>query len=82
MSDQLLEALTQQTEALTIDEQLALAARLIERARRTALSSGRKWREIRGLLAYPAVGEDAQKWVSRTRREDDDHREQALRRAA
>lgn len=29
----------------------------------------RKWSEIRGGLPCPACGEDAQKWVSRSRRE-------------
>jgi hypothetical protein len=40
----------------------------------------RSWREIRGIVAYPMCGEDAQEWVSRTRREGDEQREKALRR--
>lgn len=40
----------------------------------------RHWREIRGMVAYPMCGEDAQEWVSRTRREADEHREKPLRR--
>lgn len=39
----------------------------------------RQWREIRGAAAYPLVGEDAQTWVSRTRREGDEHRQGQLR---
>jgi hypothetical protein len=35
----------------------------------------RSWREIRGSVPYPLCGEDAQAWVSRTRRESDEQRE-------
>ncbi|HXG11504.1 MAG TPA: hypothetical protein VNK04_17245 [Gemmataceae bacterium] len=40
---------------------------------------GRSWSEIRGIVAYPMFGEDAQQWVSRTRREADEHREKQWR---
>jgi hypothetical protein len=40
----------------------------------------RSWREIRGSVPYPLCGEDAQEWVSRMRRESDEHREQQGRR--
>jgi hypothetical protein len=36
----------------------------------------RSWREIRGSVPYPLCDEDAQDWVSRSRQESDDHREQ------
>jgi hypothetical protein len=39
----------------------------------------RKWEDLIGLLPYPALGEDAQAYISRTRREGDAHREQVLR---
>ena len=39
----------------------------------------RHWREIRGIVTYPMCGEDAQEWVSRTRRESDEHREKQWR---
>jgi hypothetical protein len=39
----------------------------------------RLWREIRGCVAYPLLGEDAQASVSRSRREGDEHREQQWR---
>jgi hypothetical protein len=39
----------------------------------------RCWREIRGIVTYPLCGEDAQEWVSRTRREADEHREKQWR---
>jgi hypothetical protein len=36
----------------------------------------RQWREIRGMASYPLLGEDAQAWISRTRQEGDEKREQ------
>ena len=39
----------------------------------------RLWSEIRGIVAYPLLGEDAQAWVSRTRREADEEREKQWR---
>jgi hypothetical protein len=32
----------------------------------------RLWREIRGSVPYPQCGEDAQAWVTRSRREADE----------
>ncbi len=40
----------------------------------------RAWSEIRGTVGYPFLGEDAQEWVSRTRRESDEEREKQWRR--
>jgi hypothetical protein len=39
----------------------------------------RLWREIRGSVPYPLCGEDAQAWVSRSRRESDEQRERHWR---
>lgn len=39
----------------------------------------RSWSEIRGSVPYPLCGENAQAWVSRTRQESDDQREQQWR---
>jgi hypothetical protein len=39
----------------------------------------RSWREIRGSAPYPLCDTDAQDWVSRSRRESDEHREQQWR---
>ena len=76
MSVQLLDLLLNQSEQLTKDEQLALATRLIERARQGAPTrQRRKWSEICGLFAYPLTGEDAQAWVTRTRHAGDEQRE-------
>ena len=38
------------------------------------------WGAAAGMFEYPLVGEDAQAWVTRTRREGDEHRERTLRR--
>jgi len=40
----------------------------------------RSWSEIRGRVAYPMCGEDAQAWIARTRRESDEQREKPWRR--
>ncbi len=78
MSTATLTYLIQQTESLTMDEQLRLANHLVERARKVypAAAHRRKWREIFGLMPYPLAGEDAQAWVSQTRRRADEQREQ------
>jgi hypothetical protein len=62
-----------QTETLSVNEQLALAVLLIERARRATapVPAGRKWMDVAGVAPYPLTGEDAQDWVSRTRQEGD-----------
>ncbi len=76
MSAQLLNLLFRQSERLSLDEQLALATRLIERARQGAPAPQRQqWSEICGLFPYPLAGEDAQAWVTRTRREGKEQRE-------
>ena len=61
---------------LTPSERLLLASRLIQGVRFDMPShkSRRKWRDAAGLLPYPALGEDAQIYISRTRRADNDHR--------
>ena len=38
------------------------------------------WSEAEGMFSYPIMGEDAQEWVTRTRREGDEHRERQLHR--
>jgi hypothetical protein len=42
-------------------------------------SRPRAWREIRGRVSYPLCGQDAQTWVSASRREAEEHREQQWR---
>ena len=79
MSAQLLDLLTEQSQQLTEDEQLMLAMRLIDRVRQGGATqsqpSQRKWRDLQGAFPYPLAGENAQTWVTRTRREGDERRE-------
>ena len=84
MSADLLSDMIKQADKLTPDEQLRLATYLVDRARVAypAVKPRRKWAEIQGAAPYPLLGEDAQAWVSRTRREADERREQQLRRRA
>jgi len=83
MSPETLNDIIKRIDALTADEQLSLAAQLVERARavRPPSSPRRKWRDIRGLARPSLLGEDAQAWVSRTRREADEKRERELRKS-
>jgi hypothetical protein len=70
MSTETLNNLIKMTDSLTVEEQLRLAAHLVEKARtRYPSMPRRKWREIRGTARPSLLGEDAQAWVSRTRRE-------------
>ena len=76
------ETLVRQAETLSIEDQLLLMARLAETVRQQwrPTAARRKWREIRGIVQAPIMGEDAQAWVSRTRQEGDRQREQQWRR--
>ncbi|CAG0954244.1 hypothetical protein ANRL3_00448 [Anaerolineae bacterium] len=82
MSAQMLETLIKEADSLSTQDQLRLAAYLVEKASHIYAPpiKRRKWSEICGIVPYPLVGEDAQAWVSRTRREDDEHRERQWRR--
>jgi hypothetical protein len=75
MSD--LENLIREAENLSPTEQLRLAAHLAEKARQTDLASRarRSWDELCGAAPSPLLGEDAQTWVSRTRKEGEAFRE-------
>jgi hypothetical protein len=58
------------------EEQRQLAAQLLRDKDASHIDRAaprRLWREIRGIVAYPMCGEDAQAWVSRTRREAENH---------
>jgi hypothetical protein len=39
----------------------------------------RKWRDAAGLLPYPALGMDAQLYISRSRNDDVNHRAHVIR---
>ena len=76
-----MDKLLQRAARLTPSERLLLASQLIQSVRNelSTRQPSRKWKEAAGLLQYPAMGEDAQAYVNRSRREDDDHRNQMTR---
>ena len=59
-------------------EEYARAA--VEKSLPRTTRAGRAWSEIEGAANFPLAGEDAQAWVTRTRREGDERRERALNR--
>jgi hypothetical protein len=81
-SEDLIE-IVERAERLTPSEQLELIARLATRLRHEwqAPDAHLRWRDLRGSVPYPMVGEDAQDWVSRTRRESDEGRDQPWNRS-
>lgn len=76
-----LDQLLQSAASLSASERLLLASRLIQSVRNEMPShhSKRKWKDAMGLLQYPALGEDAQTYINRSRREDDDRRSRIIR---
>jgi hypothetical protein len=74
--------IAKQAESLSGDEQLELAAILIQRVRHTANATKQRhrWLDAMGAAPYPLVGEDAQEWVTRIRSEDETAREGQWRR--
>jgi hypothetical protein len=69
------EKVLHQIDALTHDEQLRLLIYVAEKARLTTpKQQARQWREIEGVLSFPAFGEDAQTWITRSRQESDVYR--------
>ena len=82
MSQELLNELISKSEELNIEEKLQLMRYLSSHLQRNdslTPKPRRKWREIQGKATYPLVGEDAQEWVSRTRQEATENREQIIR---
>ena len=76
MSTETLDNLRKMADSLTMGEQLRLAAYLVDKASANYPSAThRKWRELRGMARPSLVGEDAQAWVSRTRRGADEEME-------
>ena len=71
MSMRELDEIVRRAESLTPDEKLQLAAILIERARHVEETDNNepRWTDLRGVVAEPALGEEAQEWVTRTRQE-------------
>ncbi|NEP03794.1 MAG: hypothetical protein F6K25_10280 [Okeania sp. SIO2G4] len=82
MSQELLNELISKSEELNIEKKLQLMRYLSSHLQRNDNSTPkprRKWRDIQGKATYPLVGEDAQEWVSRTRQEATENREQIIR---
>ena len=71
MASKELDELVKRAESLAVDEQLVLIAHLAAKVRKIYHVPGprRQWREICGSASCPMLGEDAQAWVSRTRRD-------------
>ena len=78
MRSDVLDEIIERTGVLSPEEKLRLITRLAEDLQTAYPGSRprRKWREICGAAPWPLAGEDAQAWVSRSRQEVDEHREQ------
>ena len=77
----------EQVEALAAqlprEDRLRLAEKILTDLRTSPPSGepgGFDWMAVRGIAPNLLGGEDAQQWVSRTRREADEHREKQWRR--
>jgi hypothetical protein len=77
----LLEKVLQDIEQLTSEELLDTIAYATEQLKRRTVGNNQvkpKWLDIAGTVPYPLMGEDAQEWVTRTRREAQEHRDRLL----
>ncbi|MGB6301923.1 MAG: hypothetical protein WBF90_37920 [Rivularia sp. (in: cyanobacteria)] len=75
----LLEKVLTEIEKLTPEEQLMVMGHLVERMKKNITKPHKaKWSDLKGMAPYPLAGEDAQEWVSQTRREGNEHREYLL----
>ncbi len=75
----LLERVLSEIDQLGLEEQRLVMVHLTERVQEPAVKRKRRLSEFKGMVKAPLFGEDAQEWVSRTRREGDDRREELLR---
>jgi hypothetical protein len=75
----LLDNVLKQIEQLAPEERLELIQKVAEGLEPKTTSAKPKWADLRGMAPYSLMGEDAQAWVSRTRRESDDHRDTVLK---
>ena len=83
MASRSIDNVLKQASRLSPEERLLVATRLIEGVRQeipTKTGKKMKWRDLRGMLPYPAFGEDAQTCITRMRREDTAHRDRQLKR--
>lgn len=77
MTSERMKRLMRQVDSLSVDERLLLASYLLKRTGEGGASDSiprKKWGEICGIASFPPAGEDAQDWVTRTRRESDERR--------
>lgn len=81
MALQTIDQIMKRAGKLTPSERLLLASRLIQGVRSNLPSrkARRKWKDVIGLLPYPALGMDAQTYISQYRREDDNRRARVIR---
>ena len=76
----LVEKVLTEIEKLTPEEQLMVMGHLVERMKKNITKPHKaKWSDLKGMASYPLANEDAQEWVSQTRREGNEHREHLLR---
>lgn len=76
----LVEKILSEIEQLTPEEQLIVMGHLVEKMKKniTKPQVKAKWSNLKGMAPYPLASEDAQEWVSRTRREGNQYREHLL----
>lgn len=78
MSSSVYEQVVREADALPREEQLRLIARLAARLslpqERQARTDSPRWEDVEGIASHPMCGEDAQRWVTQTRRESDERR--------
>lgn len=82
MSAEILSEILSKADLLSSDEQLQVIAALAEKARTSASSGGKhnsKWVDMAGLLPYPACGQDAQEYISKSRQESSAKRNRLLK---
>lgn len=75
MQSDLLDDLISRASALPAVERLRLAARLVEQVTQEEARSRLKWGDARGAVPSLLAEEDAQSWVSKTRRDSDSSRD-------
>lgn len=79
----LLQQVLQDIDQLTLEEQFEVLNHTAEQLKRRTVTQNTprlKWLDIVGTAPYPLVGEDAQEWVTGTRREAQEHRDRLLAR--
>jgi hypothetical protein len=82
----IIQRVLQDIDGLSLSDQMQVLEHLVQRVRRSVSgellvepSPKQKISDFRGIAKYPMLGEDAQTWVSRTRREGDESRSSGLR---